>query len=85
MLISCTLSSPFFQHSTVTGWDSARFLELVLNDGGFPLRELVLPIRPHQDASRRYPYPPQGAFGRVLRERRPLGHVVTVNNSDCCW
>lgn len=27
------------------GWDSARFLGLLLNDGGFPFRELVLPSR----------------------------------------
>jgi hypothetical protein len=27
------------------GWDSARFLELVLNFGSFPFRELFLPSR----------------------------------------
>ncbi len=25
------------------GWESARFWKLVLNDGSFPFRELVLP------------------------------------------
>jgi len=27
------------------GWESARFLELVLNDSNFPFRELFLPSR----------------------------------------
>jgi hypothetical protein len=30
------------------GWDSARFLELVRNDGSFPFRKLVFPSRTPQ-------------------------------------
>jgi|WetSurMetagenome_2_1015567.scaffolds.fasta_scaffold763086_2 hypothetical protein len=52
------------------GWDSARFLELVLNDGSFPFRELVLPTR-------RYPTKNVGqaagcwAFARKEQPRLP--------------
>jgi len=32
-------------HGAPDGWDSARFLGLVLSFGSFPFRELVLPSR----------------------------------------
>jgi hypothetical protein len=58
------------------GWDSARFLELVLNDGRFPFRELVLPSRPHQGASR----PLTQAIGRVAKSiERPDLYVIESN------